>query len=30
MLVAILAMFLAFGGVGYAATSIGSAQITNN
>ena len=30
MLVAILAMFLAVGGVGYAATSIGSAQITNN
>ncbi len=29
MLVAILAMFLAVGGVGYAATSIGSAQITN-
>ena len=30
MLVAILALFLAAGGVGYAATSVGSAQITNN
>jgi hypothetical protein len=30
MLVALLALFLAAGGVGYAATSIGSGQITNN
>ena len=30
MLVAILALFLAVGGVGYAATTIGSAQIKNN